>query len=180
MLDRRDVIRLGALLGISGGVLRAIGSFAPLLIVSGSTLAGLYVLIDVCLAAGLSSTYILLRGRIAAAGAVGFYVALFGLIAMRITAALAHFDLYPIFAAMIALGILVLAFSAWRAARLAAWVPATFALSLVSGSVGTFVAGASSLFVASGIFFGVAFAALGNYSLENTLRGARFAENKPQ
>jgi hypothetical protein len=156
----RDVIRAGALLGISGGALRAIGSFAPALIASDPIRAGLYFVIDVCLVAGLLSIYVPLRDRIAVVGSVGFYVALFGLIATRTSAVLTRIDLYAVFAAMVASGILVLAFSAWRAARLAAWVPVTFALSLVIGSVGTFVAGAGALFVASGILFGVAFTAM--------------------
>ena len=157
---RRDVIRAGALLGVSGGVLRAIGSFAPALIASDSARSGLYLVIDVCLTAGLLSIYIRLRSRIRALGSVGFSLALFGLIATRTSAALTHVDLYPIFAAMVAFGILVLALSSWRAARLDAWIPLAFALSLVLGSVGTFVAGAGSLFIASGILFGGAFAAM--------------------
>jgi hypothetical protein len=159
-LLRRDAIRAGALLGIAGGALRAIGSFAPILIASDATRAGLYLVIDVCLVAGLLCVYIQLRDRITAVGSAGFYVALVGLIATRTSAALTRIDLYAVFAAMVASGILVLAVSAWRAARLAAWVPATFALSLVIGGLGTFVAGAESLFVLSGILFGLAFAAL--------------------
>jgi hypothetical protein len=160
MLRRRAVIRVGGLLGVSGGALRAVGSFAPMLIASDPIRAGLYFLIDVCLVAGLLSFYIPLHGRISLVGSVGFYVAVSGLIATRTSAALGRVDLYALFAAMVAFGILVLAVSTWRAARLAVWVPATFALSLVIGSVGTFVAGAGALFVASGILFGIAFAAM--------------------
>jgi hypothetical protein len=43
---------------------------------------------------------------------------------------------------------------------MAAWIPLTFAVSLVVGSIGTFVAGASALFILSGILFGGAFAAM--------------------
>jgi len=157
---RRDVIRAGALLGVIGGALRAIGSFAPALIASDRARTGLYVVIDVCLTAGLVSIYIRLRNRIRGLGSVGFSLALFGLIATRTSAALTRVDLYPISAAMVAFGILVLALSSWRAARLDAWIPLAFALSLVLGSVGTFVAGAGSLFIASGILFGGAFAAM--------------------
>jgi hypothetical protein len=156
----RNVIRAGGLLGVSGGALRAIGSFAPMLIASESTRAELYLVIDICLVSGLLSIYAALRQGITAVGSVGFLVALSGLIATRTSAALSRIDLYAAFAAMVAVGILVLAFSAWRSARVAAWVPVTFALSLVMGSVGTFVAGAGPLFVLSGILFGVAFAAM--------------------
>jgi hypothetical protein len=40
------------------------------------------------------------------------------------------------------------------------WIPVTFALSLAFGSIGTIVAGASTLFIVSGILFGSAFAAM--------------------
>jgi hypothetical protein len=56
--------------------------------------------------------------------------------------------------------VLMLAFSEWQLRRMAAWIPLTFTLSLVVGSVGTFVAGASALFILSGILFGSAFAAM--------------------
>ena len=153
-------VRAGALLGVIGGGLRAAGSFAPALIASDRTRAGLYVTVDVCLAAGLLSVYMPRRRGMSAAGPVGFYLALAGLIATRISAAFTRVDLYPISAAAVAIGVMVLALSEWRAGRLAAWIPGAFALSLVVGSLGTFVAGAGSLFVVSGILFGVVFAAM--------------------
>jgi hypothetical protein len=41
------------------------------------------------------------------------------------------------------------------------WVPLAFALSMLLGIVGTTVTGANTLFVWSGVVFGVAFAGLG-------------------
>ncbi len=63
-------------------------------------------------------------------------------------------------AGAVVIGILVLAFSEWRMGRMVAWIPLTFALSLVVGGIGTFVAGAGALFIVSGILFGSAFSAM--------------------
>jgi hypothetical protein len=82
------------------------------------------------------------------------------LIAGRIGRVLTDLDLYPETAAAVATGVSMLAFSEWQMRRMAAWIPLTFALSLVLGSIGTFVAGASALYILSGILFGSAFAAM--------------------
>src|SRR5262245_65980929 len=95
-----------------------------------------------------------------ASGAVGFFLALGGLIAGRTIPAITHVDVYPVTAAAVATGVMTLAFSEWRAMRMAAWIPATFALSLGLGSIGTFTSSAGTLFIVSGILFGSAFAAM--------------------
>ena len=100
------------------------------------------------------------RHRIRAGGAVGFFLALGGLIAVRISPAISRVDLYPVAAAAVATGVMTLAFSEWRAMRVAAWIPVTVALSLGLGSIGTLTSGAGSLFIVSGILFGSAFAAM--------------------
>src|SRR5262245_54913265 len=154
------VVRAGAVLGVIGGVVRAAGSFAPMLIASDHARAWLYVAIDVCLAAGLWGLYVPRRHLVRAGGAVGFFLALGGLIAVRISPAMTRVELYPVAAAAVATGVMTLAFSEWRAMRLAAWIPATFALSLGLGSIGTFTSSAGTLFIVSGILFGSAFAAM--------------------
>ena len=154
------VVRAGAVLGVIGGGIRAAGSFAPTLIASEHARTWLYVAIDVCLTAGLLSIYLARRHRMSAAGLIGFLLALVGLIAGRFSPAVTNVNLYPVTAAAVAIGVLALALSEWRARRMAAWIPITFALSLVVGGIGTFVAGAGTLFVASGILFGCAFAAM--------------------
>jgi hypothetical protein len=154
------VLRAGAVVGVIGGGIRAAGSFAPTLIASEQARTWLYVTIDVCLAAGLVSIYLSRRDRMSAAGLVGFLLALIGLIAGRSSPAVTNINLYPITAAAVAMGVLALTLSEWRARRLTAWIPMAFALSLVVGGIGMFVAGAGALFVASGILFGCAFAAM--------------------
>jgi len=120
----------------------------------------LYVGIDVCLAFGLLSLYFRRRQGMRAAGILGSFLALGGLIAGRIDPLMTDLDLYPVTAAAVVVGVLMLASSEWQMTRMAAWIPLTFALSLVVGSIGTFVAGASALFILSGILFGGAFAAM--------------------
>jgi len=150
MMSADKVVRAGAVLGVIGGVVRAAGSFAPMLIASDDARTWLYVGIDVCLAAGLLSIYVPRRHRMRAGGAIGFFLALGGLIAVRASPAMTHVDVYPVAAAAVATGVMTLAFSEWRAMRLAAWIPLTFALSLGLGSVGTFASSTGNLFIVSG------------------------------
>jgi hypothetical protein len=153
-------IRPGAVIGTVGGALRAAGSFAPMFIASDDARTWLYVGIDICLALGLLSLYLLRRQGMRAAGTLGSFLALGGLITGRIGPLMTDLDLYPVTAAAVVIGVLMLAFSEWQMRRMAAWIPLTFALSLVLGSIGTFVAGATALFILSGILFGSAFAAM--------------------
>jgi len=160
MMTADKVVRAGAVLGVIGGAVRAAGSFAPMLIASDDARTWLYGGIDVCLAAGLLSIYVPRRHLMRASGAVGFFLALGGLVAVRASTAMTRVDLYPVAAAAVATGVTTLAFSEWRAMRLSAWIPATFALSLGLGTVGTFASSTGTLFIVSGILFGSAFAAM--------------------
>jgi len=154
------VVRTGAVLGVVGGALRAAGSFAPTLIASNNARVWLYAVTDVCLTAGLLSVYASRRHHLRTAGSIGLFVALVGVIANVIAPAITDVDVYPITAAAIAIGIVMLSLSEWRTGKMAGWIPAAFALSVVLGGVGMFVAGAGALFVVSGILFGGAFAAM--------------------
>ena len=154
------VVRTGAVIGVIGGGLRAAGSFASRLVVSDDILTWLYVAIDIGLAVGLLSIYVARRHGMRAAGTVGSFLAFGGLIAGRISPAVTDLDLYPVTAGAVVIGVLVLAFSEWRMGRMVAWIPLTFVLSLVVGSIGTFVTGAGALFILSGILFGSAFCAM--------------------
>ncbi len=156
----RRGIRIGAVIGVVGGAVRAAGSFAPMLIASDRARTWLYVGIDICLASGLSSLYLSRRQGMRVAGVLGAFLALGGLILGRIGPVVTELALYPVMAAAVAAGVLMLSFSEWRMGRMAAWIPLAFALSLVIGSIGTFVAAANSLFILSGILFGCAFAAM--------------------
>jgi hypothetical protein len=106
----------------------------------------LYLTIDVCLIGGLFSLYVRRRHGMRVAGCIGFLLALVGLVAGRTSSAVTTVDLYPITATFVAVGVLLLALSEWRSARTAAWIPVTFALSLIAGGISMFFAGATVLF----------------------------------
>jgi hypothetical protein len=154
------LVHAGAILGVMGGVLRAAGSFAPTLIASDAMRSWLYIVIDVCLAAGLFSIYLPLRHRMSTAGSIGFFVALAGLITNNIGPVVTHVNLYPIAAPAIAAGVLTLSLSEWRGRRMATWIPVTFALSVVLGGIGMLVPWAGTLFIVSGVLFGTSFAGM--------------------
>lgn len=154
------VVRIGTVIGVAGGGLRAAGSFAPALIASDDVRTWLYVAIDISLAVGLLSIYITRRHRMRAAGTIGSFLALGGLVAGRISPAVSDLNLYPVTASAVVIGVWVLAFSEWRMKRMVAWIPLSFAVSLLVGSIGTFVSGTGALLILSGILFGGAFAAM--------------------
>jgi hypothetical protein len=74
-------VRTGAVIGTVGGALRAAGSFAPRLIAADDARTWLYAGIDICLALGLLSLYLPRRQSMRAAGTLGSFLALGGLIA---------------------------------------------------------------------------------------------------
>jgi hypothetical protein len=154
------LVHAAAVLGVLGGVLRAAGSFAPTLIASDAMQTWFYIVIDVCLAAGLFSIYLPRRRRMSVTGSIGFFLALAGLITNNIGPAVTHVNLYPIAAPAIAVGVLTLTLSEWHARRMATWIPVTFELSVVLGGIGMFVPGAGTLFIVSGVLFGTAFAGM--------------------
>lgn len=116
--------------------------------------------LSIRLAVGLLSIYVARRHGMRVAGIIGSFLALGGPLVGRISPAVTDLDLYPVTAGAVVIGILVLAFSEWRMGRMVAWIPLTFALSLVVGSIGTFAAGAGPLFILSGILSGNAYYAM--------------------
>jgi hypothetical protein len=164
-VTKNGVVRTGAALAVVGGVLRAAGSFAPMLIASNDARVWLYAVTDVCLTAGLLSVYASRRRYLRAAGSIGFFLALVGFIANWIVPAIIHADVYAITAAAIVIGVVMLSLSEWQAGKMAAWIPAALVLSVVLGGVGMFVAGAGALFVVSGMLFGGAFAGMAIHTM---------------
>jgi hypothetical protein len=84
-----------------------------------------------------------------------------GISVVRLDRVLSLGTLYPVAALATAIGVMALSTSLWAGGKIAGWVPLAFALSTVLGVVGTIVTGASTLFVCSGVVFGVAFVSLG-------------------
>jgi len=159
-MSRVTLIRVGGMAAIVGGVLRAATSFAPGL---RSDIAQqlLYLAVDTFLLFGLLGFYALRHQDAGRTGALGFLLAIFGLVVVRSSRALPGFDLYPVGALIFVSGMIALCGSAWIARTLAVWVPAAFVVSTLLGLVGTVADNSGWLFVLSGVLFGAAFAELG-------------------
>ena len=160
-ITRVTLFRTAGLLAIAGGLLRAAGSFAPVVVASDLARESLYIVIDVCLTVGLVGFYAQRSKRVGWSGAAGFALALVGIVTVRANRAIATVDLYPAGALAIACGVIVVSTSAWVVRTTPGWVPVAFVLSTFVGITGSVVQGASALFVWSGVIFGIAFAGLG-------------------
>jgi hypothetical protein len=160
-MTRLTLVRAGGLVAIAGGLLRTAGSFAPVVIRSELARESLYIAIDVCLTVGLIGFYLQRSKSIGWLGAAGLALALGGIATVRANRAISTVDLYPAGALAIACGVIVVSARAWMAHKISGWIPAAFLLSTLVGIVGNVVQDANSLFVWSGIIFGLAFAGLG-------------------
>ena len=159
-MSRAALIRAGGMAAIVGGVLRAAASFAPSV---GSDLERqlLYLVVDMFLLLGLLGFYELCHQDVGRTGALGFLLALFGLVVVRSSRVIPGLDLYPVGALAFVGGLIALCGSAWRVKTLAVWVPAAFVVSTLLGLVGTVADNSEWLFVLSGVLFGAAFSGLG-------------------
>jgi hypothetical protein len=160
-MTRSTLVRAGALAAIAGGALRAAASFAPVVLHSDIERESLYIVVDVCLTIGLVGFNDRHSKSIGWPGAAGLAIALVGLATVRANWAISTVDLYPAGALAIACGVILLSARAWVAGRIPGWVPMAFLLSTLIGLIGSYVRGATALFVWSGVIFGVAFAGLG-------------------
>ena len=160
-MTRSTVIRVGGLAAIAGGALRAAASFAPVVIDSDIARESLYIVVDVCLTIGLVGFSARHSKSIGWPGATGLALALVGLVTVRANRAISTVDLYPAGALATACGVILLTSRAWVARRIPGWVPGAFLLSTLIGLTGSYVKGATALFVLSGLIFGVAFVGLG-------------------
>ncbi len=159
-MSRAVLIRAGGMAALVGGVLRAAASFAPS-VGSDSERQLLYLVVDMFLLLGLLGFYELRHQDVGRTGALGFLLALFGLVVVRSSRVIPGLDLYPMGALAFVGGLIALCGSAWRVKMLAVWIPMTFVVSTLVGLVGTVADNSGWLFVLSGVLFGAAFAGLG-------------------
>ena len=170
-----NIIQAGAMAAVAGGLLRIAASFAPVVIASGSSRELLYVVVDLCLIAGLFAFYVSRRASLRWPGTCGFVAALVGLAIVRANR-VSPVDLYPVASITIVCGLTVLTLASWRAERSPGWVPLAFAASLILGVLGSAVPRVSVLFVVSGVVFGTAFAGAGWTIWSDARRLARTAQ----
>ena len=154
------LIRAGGMAAIVGGVLRAAASFAPS-VCSDIQQQLLYLMVDMFLLVGLLGFYGLRHQDVGRTGALGFLLALFGLIVVRSSQVIPGLDLYPMGALTFVGGLIALCVSAWSVKKLAVCVPVAFVVSALAGLVGTVAHNSGWLFVLSGVLFGAAFSGLG-------------------
>jgi hypothetical protein len=80
---------------------------------------------------------------------------------VRSRRAIPGLDLYPAGGLAVVSGWALLTATWWRLAQGSAFVPLLFVLSLMTGSIGQFMARAAPLFLVSGIIFGAAMVGVG-------------------
>jgi hypothetical protein len=159
-MSRGALIRAGGTAAVVGGILRAAASFAPSF-GSDSERQILYLVVDMFLLLGLLGFYELRYQDVGRTGALGFLLALFGLVVVRSSGVVSGLDLYPVGAVAVAGGLIVLCGRAWSVKTLRVWVPTVFVVSTLVGLVGTVAGNSARLLVASGVLFGAAVAGLG-------------------
>jgi len=159
-MSKAALIRAGGMAAIVGGVLRAAASFAPSV---GSDIDRqlLYLVVDMFLLVGLLGFYGLRHQDVGRTGALGFLLALFGLMVVRSSRVIPGLDLYPMGALAFVVGLIALCGSASSVKKLAVWVPTAFVVSTLVGLVGTVADNSGWLLVLSGVMFGAAFGGLG-------------------
>jgi hypothetical protein len=152
------LVRGGGVAAILAGVLRAAVSFAW-----GSEVERqvLYLIIDLLLLLGVFAAYAQNHEGLGRWGAAGLLTTVAGILLVRSNRTIPGLDLYPAGALSVSIGWVLLSLDWRRSGNGSSLVPVLFALSLVTGLVGQTVPGAASLFVASGVIFGVAMVGVG-------------------
>jgi hypothetical protein len=158
---RNDLlIRLSGLAAILAGGLRTAASFLPSGH-SGATLEILYLVIDLLILFGVLGIYGFQSERIGPTGLVGFILAVTGTaIITGPDGKIGAVDMYAAGSLCVGLGLVVLAVGSWTARTLPRWVGILWLVSTAAGILGT-AAGLHSLFMISGIAFGLAFIGAG-------------------
>ena len=154
-----NLIRLGGLAAILGGILRGMASFLP-----GTTprIMLVYLFTDVFLLFGSIGIYVFQREEIGLTGTLGFLLQVVGAVILitRDVGVLGS-AAYPVGALMFAAGLDLFAVGSWRRAKFPYWILLLLVLSTIVGPIGYFAGGLSVLFVISGILFGIGFAGAG-------------------
>lgn len=158
-MSSANLIRLGGLAAIVAGILRGVNSFLP-----SSTprveIAILYLLTDIFILFGILGIYGFQHQESRLWGVFGFLFAIIGIVIIR-TGTISGVSLYPIGALTFTAGLSLLAVGSWIARKLPRWVSVFWVLSAIVGFIGYFIPGLNLLFIASGIIFGIGFAAAG-------------------
>jgi hypothetical protein len=160
-VSSKNLIRWGGLAAVLAGVLRAAASLWPSA-ESTVTLELFYLLVDILILFGILGVYGFLGERSGAAGFLGFLLGVVGTVIIAgPDGELGGINMYAVGSAVLAVGLVLLAVGSWKAAMLPYWVPVLWVLTAVLGFVGAGVEGLGSLFVVSGVTFGLSFIGAG-------------------
>ncbi len=160
-MSSTTLIRWGGLAAVLAGALRAAVSFWPS---SDPDVAQelLYLLIDLLILFGILGVYGFLGEQSGVVGFLGFLLAVIGTaIITGPDGEIGGVDMYPVGSAVLAVGLVLLAVGSWKEARLPRWVPVLWIFAAVLGFAGGAFEGLESLFVVSGVAFGVSFIGAG-------------------
>ena len=159
-MSSQQLIRLGGLAAMLAGGLRTAASFSSSA-EPGVTLEILYLVIDILLLFGIFGIYAFQHEHIRWFGFVGFLLAVIGTaIIAGPDGTIGVVDMYTAGSLSVGAGIVFLAVGSWAARTLPHWVAILWIVSTVVGILGA-VTGRESLFVVTGVTFGLAFVGAG-------------------
>ena len=171
-----QLMRWGGLAAVVAGALRTVASFWPAT-EPGVALEILYLLIDVLILFGILAIYGFQCDRIGSSGFIGFVLAVIGTaIIAGPDGTIGMVNMYAVGSLSLGVGLVVLAVASWMARTLPRWVAILWALSIVTGIVGA-AAALQTLFVISGVTFGVGFIGAGLRSGHRSAQG--FVDEAP-
>ncbi len=157
-MSSANLIRLGGLAAIMAGILRGVNSFLPSF--PDTTIELLYLLTDIFILFGMIGLYGFQHQESGWWGFFGFLLSIIGIAVIR-TGTISGVKMYAIGALIFAVGLSLFAIGSWLAGKLPRWMSVFWILSTIIGFIGYFVPGLNTLFVVSGVLFGVGFAGAG-------------------
>lgn len=160
-MEQRQLIRMGAICGVTAGVLRTVSSFDFLY--EGRTIKEiLYCLVDLNMLFAIVAIQLHQTASTGKMGFAGFVLALGGTAFIAgPDAELAGVNSYQVGAPVVGLGFILLSIAAFRARTFPSWVPLMMTASVLIGSVAFASPALSAFFVISGAGFGVALTGFG-------------------
>ena len=159
-MSSADLIRLGGLAAIAGGLLRGVAAFvpgtAPL-----ATREPLYICTDICILFGLMGLYARIHRETGWCGFLGFVLGVVGIgVILAPDATIGGIPVYPVRALTFLVGSNLIAADSWKQSLVPRWILGGWILSTMLGIAG-FGTGLGALIVVAGVIFAISFSAAG-------------------
>jgi hypothetical protein len=159
-MSNEQLIRWGGVAAILAGALRTAASFWPST-EPGVALEVSYLVIDLLILFGILAIYGFQSEQIGPVGVLGFLLAVIGTaIITGPDGKIGPVNMYAAGSLFLGIGLVFLSVGSWTARTLPRWVAMLWVVSTVVGILGA-IAGLQSLFLISGVTFGVAFIGAG-------------------